>query len=975
VHQVRLPGPLHLIVSDTVETRLHRKAQDRPSLPAGIDQVLAELDGRAGGVPAVIDSPLRNDGDPSLLVHGSTWVMRLFPTREFRGARRGYRIASVDPLRIRDHHRLAQGYLLVFAQGWRRLYDVRQLPDTALAYWPQLVAEHQRLVRDLATTHAGGATAELSPAHAAFLDRMDGVIDANERITTDSARTEKPYVYRAVEPVGERRHGTHPVYRFVIEGDRLPADRVFVQVRGESDQRGQVTRVADRSVTVRFDQPVDWKRLPPTGELEATTSHVVFQQQREATSLLRDGLARNGSLLSVLVEHRVRPARQRPATPTTSLDPGQHEAFARALGVEDLMVVLGPPGTGKTRVISQITRATAVGTAGRPPARVLVTSHTNRAVDNVLGRLPADLVVVRVGNDGTVTDEGRPYLLETQAGELRDRILRTVGAALRDPDALDIAQRWADELANRTDALDECLRREAAAGARWLDERRAAGGPAQAEVDSLAADGRRQRHSIDRLLRKAGRNDALARRLRWFAGWFAKRTATLTARVDELRAGLSATAAELVAAEQRLDRATEQAPAVRAARGDLDAAATTAADALADALAAADAARAAAGGPEPAPTVPDDGTPADSYAALRVLCAWLADQLPLLRRRNRLLAEWHHEVSGATSQLHPELIRYADVIAATCVGTGSRPELSKVEFDLAIVDEAGQIGTADVLVPLVRAKRAVLVGDPRQLPPYLDSEVADWGREIDDPRVRDLLSHSALELLVDQLPRTNVVPLTEQRRMPQVVADFISAQFYGGMLTTRVDRHHRDDLFRSAFAFVDTARLPAGRRHERPAQGPDRGRHGYHNPAEARLLAALAAHYDSRGQDWAVIVPYRAQVKAVADLLVGLIGQPDKVRLNVGSVDSFQGGERDVILYGFTRSNADGRIGFLKEPRRANVAFTRAKQQLVLVGDLGTLTTARDQEFRKLAAALRDHVAARGDLRQYDDIMGRLDTP
>lgn len=969
----RLPGLLYLIASDTTETRLRRKALDHPRLPDTVDQVLAELNGRADGVPAVIDSPSRHDGDPSLLVHGSAWVMRLFPTSEFRGARRGYRIASVDPLRIRDHHRLAQGYFLLCARGWQRLFDIREIPDNAQAYWSQLVAEHQRVVGDQAASRIDGTTVELPPAHTEFLDRIDNVIAANERITTDSARTEKPYVYRAVKPVGEQRHGTHPVYDFVIGGDRRPAEDMFVQVRGESDQRGQVTRVADRSVTVRFDQPVDWNRLPQTGDLEVTPSLVVFQKQREATTLLRDGLARNGRLLSVLVDHKVRPATRHSDTPTADLDPSQREAFARALGVEDLLLVLGPPGTGKTRVISQITYATATGTPGRRPARVLVTSHTNRAVDNVLGRLPADLIVVRVGNDGAVTDEGRPYLLETQAGQLRERILQTVGESLRDRD-LDVAERWAAELSDRTDTLGESLSREATARAAWLTERRAAGGPAQTVVDELSAAEGKQRQSIDRLRRRVERNERLGRRFRWFAGWFDRRQAALTAKVDQSRAAQAATAAELVDAEQRLDRATEQAPGVRAARQELDTVASDVAEALSHAEVAAHSARAAAGAPGRAPAVRDGCAPTDACAQLRELSAWLAEYLPLLRRRGQLLSEWHQEVSGSTSQLYPELVRYADVIAATCVGTASRPELSKIDFDLAIVDEAGQIGTADVLVPLVRAKRAVLVGDQQQLPPFLDSEVETWGKGIDDPGVQRLLSHSALEILVDHLPRTNVVPLTGQRRMPRVVADFISTRFYGGMLTTEVERHHRDDIFRSAFAFVDTARLPEPQRHERSARELDRGLRGCHNPAEARLLAGLAAHYDRRGQDWAVIVPYRAQVKAVGDLLVGMIGQRDKVRLNVGSVDSFQGGERDVILYGFTRSNADGRIGFLKELRRANVAFTRAKQQLVLVGDLGFLTMAQDQAFRNLATALRDHVATHGDIRQYDDVIKRLGT-
>jgi superfamily I DNA and/or RNA helicase len=106
----------------------------------------------------------------------------------------------------------------------------------------------------------------------------------------------------------------------------------------------------------------------------------------------------------------------------------------------------------------------------------------------------------------------------------------------------------------------------------------------------------------------------------------------------------------------------------------------------------------------------------------------------------------------------------------------------------------------------------------------------------------------------------------------------------------------------------------------------------------------------------------------IKQLLRAELTDHDLIDTNVGTVDSFQGGERDVILYGFTRSNRSNNVGFLRELRRANVAFTRAKQQLVLTGDLGMLRQARDPAFRELARSLGDHVAAAGDVRPYREI-------
>ena len=212
--------------------------------------------------------------------------------------------------------------------------------------------------------------------------------------------------------------------------------------------------------------------------------------------------------------------------------------------------------------------------------------------------------------------------------------------------------------------------------------------------------------------------------------------------------------------------------------------------------------------------------------------------------------------------------------------------------------------------------------------------------------------------------------------MPAVIADFISAEFYEGRLRTAVRREHRDPLFRSPLAFVNTSRLRPRERYEKSGRDRERwGQPGYTNPAEADLLTALAARYHRQGAEWAVIVPYRAQAARITAALAARIGNTQLARLNVGTVDSFQGGERDVILYGFTRSNSEGRVGFLSELRRANVAFTRAKYQLILAGDLSTLTMARDERFRELARSLHEYAGRRGDVRQYQDIRDLLDGP
>ena len=930
-----------------------------------------------GGVPATVSDPRDAGHDRSLLVYSRSYALRLFPTPR----RDGYTIASIYPLRLADHHRLAAGCLKLRPTQWETRFEIRQIPQGVDGYWPQILAKWAECVAADRSRLGASAVADRATRHTGFLDTLDRLIDATQEITTEAMTPGVVYPYREVTATGERRYGTHAVYEFRLAGDQAPEEGAFVQIRGEPGQRGQVTRVTEGTrVTVRFDERIDWARISQQGRLEVTSGSVVYDKQREAVAALRTGQTRNPVLLSVLVDHHVASIEPTRDKPSEELDEDQEAAFRKALGVQDMLLVVGPPGTGKTRVISQVARSCAFG-AGK----VLVASQSNRAVDNVLVRLPRDVLAIRVGNDGKVTAEGQPYLLERQASELRKQILNVTGRSLAAYENVGHTAGWADVLNDRDDELRAAIKHESEERDGLAAARRAAGGATQARIDRIAARLGEVEHELSRHRDRMNRLALAVERARARSGWpvfgalfdlLARRRENRVnaerVRGQTLRETCEQARDDLATAQQELDIITRDDPPVRVALASVEAAARYRAERRAAAVMAATAASEAVRGMQAPPLVRDQDaqTTEDGLAELR---SWLAAVLPVLRQRAELLADWHDEVSGATDQLYPELIQYAGVIAATCTGAASRPEISGVDFDMAIVDEAGQVGVADVLVPLVRARRAVLVGDHRQLPPFLDSEVEQWGKVIGDQVTRDLMAKSALELLAGELPASHVTWLTRQRRMPAVIGDFVSASFYGGRLRTCVVREHRDPVFRRPLALVDTAGLPSGQRQEMSGRARERwGQPGYTNPAEASLLTSLAALYQGRGADWAVIVPYQAQARLIVSELTGIVADSALTGLNVGTVDSFQGGERDVILYGFTRSNPHGNIGFLAEVRRLNVAFTRARYQLVVIGDLGTLTSARDLRFRELIRSLRDHAAEHGEICSYAEARTRL---
>jgi superfamily I DNA and/or RNA helicase len=328
-------------------------------------------------------------------------------------------------------------------------------------------------------------------------------------------------------------------------------------------------------------------------------------------------------------------------------------------------------------------------------------------------------------------------------------------------------------------------------------------------------------------------------------------------------------------------------------------------------------------------------------------------------------------VQERSQTLYPILIRAADVVGATCIGIATDARFRDLRFDTAIADEAGQIPACDLLVPLVRAQRAVLVGDHKQLPPFVDEEIRAL---LDDDDVESiaLLEQSLFEKLFQRAPETHKAMLDTQYRMPASIANLASLAFYENRYRTAPDRQVDPVMpfFQRRICFVDTGHHPD----YRERLGQREWETGYRNPGEAQILAQLAAAYLKAGHQIGVIVPYRLQIDTVRAALRRRHSELDENALRdlVATVDAFQGKERAVILFGFTRSNDWGGVGFLRELRRLNVTITRARQQLVLVGDSETLRNAGDPGFRNFARSLLAYVQQSGqylDLEQLEEIL------
>lgn len=280
--------------------------------------------------------------------------------------------------------------------------------------------------------------------------------------------------------------------------------------------------------------------------------------------------------------------------------------------------------------------------------------------------------------------------------------------------------------------------------------------------------------------------------------------------------------------------------------------------------------------------------------------------------------------------INQQLFGEARVIACTLVGSANRL-LEGMKFGTLFIDEAAQALEAACWIPIRRATRVVFAGDHCQLPPTVKSYEALSGG----------LGVTLMERIVNQKPEV-VTLLTMQYRMNHEIMRFSSDWFYHGKVESAPEVKDRSVLdYDIPMLWIDTADMNC---HEEFV-GESYGRI---NKTEAQLtLAALQLYFDKVGKerilaeriDVGIISPYRAQVQHLRQLIKQEpYFKPFRSLIAVNTVDGFQGQERDVILISLVRANDEGQIGFLRDLRRMNVAITRARMKLIILGDAPTMT-------------------------------------
>lgn len=630
--------------------------------------------------------------------------------------------------------------------------------------------------------------------------------------------------------------------------------------------RGLVVKAQGNTLLIRPSERnrLSLAALPEAGRVEtdSTRADMALDRQRAAVEAVRYGRSVNPELGRLIAspEKTTVPPTQDVEFIQKQIDDDKKAAVLAAYSGPDLLVVEGPPGTGKTTFITELVLQTL---RREPNARVLLTSQTHVALDNSLERIVSqsggNVEAIRIGQreDERIALSTRGLLLDEQLPVLRKQAL--------------------------------------ASGAEFLEER--------ATTLGITIEQIRRSIALDKLC-------SLKTRLE-----------QVTSRIQEIAKLLEEQKVKPLLPEF-IRQVKDELTGLAAEQEDLGKSAAKAQSELAKYVSKEDLAEFT--------QCPLDELRiwVDEYNDRSHGAAQLKDLL-------HIHADWSAEF-GRSLEFKAALVASAQVVAGTCLGVASVPGKNDLTYDLCIVDEASIATPTEVLVPMSRSHRTVLVGDNKQLSPFQDRELGQTGlleRFGLTPADQKL---TLFQRLSEGLPRDLRKTLTTQHRMLPALGNLVSECFYSGQLKSieREQAKHLNGVWPRPVMWFSTSRLP---RHRSQPIGTS-----HYNDVEVEEILKLLARLDFSIQKGKF-----PDKKISVALLTGYGEQ--RLRLDhsvrtrrhewksfsdiyVNVVDAFQGREADVVLFSVTRSEVDT-LGFLKEMERINVALSRGKELLGIVGD------------------------------------------
>lgn len=843
-------------------------------------------------------------------------------------------------------------------------------------------------------------SSDIGMEKADYLNEHEGLITEKEKFDALSLSTIK---YKAFSETTQNTwDGT--VYKFEIECDEEDEEhtegifkentRVKVPVNdGGGALAGSVVDCDDKFVFIKFNGKKDiYMRLAAQGEI-IETGNPEYKMKKQAIQTLREESSNNPYLLDLLVNSKLEPYRKKFNYKTykitlpngrevDNVNPSQKEAIERALSVEDFLLVQGPPGTGKTTIITEMVKMFV-----EQDKRVLICSKNNLAVDNVLEKCQNlfydaakinKMQCLRLGKEEKVILPVQKVLPRPLTMTIQNDVKeRSEKSRIHYNEEEQAKQKVYENAVKDTTILFEILRIFASEREVYHNT----GTTINSSFWSLLLGEKRKEQVLSGIQSVVGEIDKLM-----YNFWRLLLSEQLRITGNDVLAycaNIQAIAEKMGIVVQSIESAPIRFKLIFGEKGDEALLALTnfldqktkVMEWMNDLLT-------YHGNP-----VAQEMTEPKSYE--KVNLAFInAFQEKLKQKseecRSRLfmwknvLDEWHDELHNDQNSFEDSLLKSVKIIGATCIGVNTNESFRDTMYDIAIVDEAGQITLHDLLVPFVKAKKIILIGDHLQLPPSQEDEFCEYLKEqnlLEFPEMetqvetkeylsdlKEVFSISLFErLFLNEAFANNKVMLDTQFRMHPDIATFISDIFYDGKYKSGVTAEERYiDIagFDKPMYFIDTCH--SANKYEDVHADVTKHTNSYEASICGKYLADIlwaieTGNYKMSGKglvdkngdyDIGVITAYKAQIKLIREKIIenlkGYCSEEQATemvsRLAINTLDSFQGRDNQIIFYSFVRSNKKHSIGFLNEVRRLNVMMTRAKSLLVMIGDSETLT-------------------------------------
>lgn len=669
--------------------------------------------------------------------------------------------------------------------------------------------------------------------------------------------------------------------------------------------------------------------VPRRGVLEYDAEASKSKLRREQAALER--IINRRSVRADLQELLLNPGLSRLPVPKDvsefvqgELDPAKQSAVKATLGAADFVLVKGPPGTGKTTFIAELVSQQL---RNEPGSRVLVTSQTHIALDNALVRIhasAADAALLRLGHADSLTESMEPFGYAAQMDEWRESSKDQTSAFIQKyaaDNGITIPSQDSKALARELQRKDQRLRDIRSRISLRHAERRALV-ERIGELDKVANSIWEAADALERAAAHIPGHQAESAVRRYLeVGMEAATRFEAGGVLGDQLVDMEATLAEW---RVELSVQSEQADAAR--------------DALARSMNV------------------DTGTPTEQL--LQVALQATEELDPRLAKLQDIASEWE-ERFGRGAGFSAALVARAQVVAATCVGLTGVPGAESIPFDLCIVDEASKATATETLVPLASSRRWVLVGDERQLPPFFERALLDSGLRKKFDLSADEARQTLFSVLSERLPDECRFSLTHQHRMHPTIGRLVSNCFYDKSLSSepRELSGTVKTALGAAVVWADTSR--------RSDRNEVRAGTSTRNKGEARVIATLldrlqwVAEKNCEELNVAVLTGYDAQRREITETLAK--GELDRTKLSVrvATVDAYQGQEADVCIFSVTRSNDQSDYGFLTSDERINVALSRARDGLVIVGNIDFVDS--DTNLHAPLRRVLDHIRADPD--------------